>query len=268
METTSIDNAWSSEVAEGDAFLPDDAGSSREALPATKVPGRPQFQLWHDPARYTVMEDRVIPQFAELSWMPGVGGVDAVYDRDGKFIRSNVGLARSSWQDRHRTPIDYDWVPPFQHHLHGNGGKSYLWRPKGRPDLFLTIWTDVFPGSAQIRCNTAAYLEWIAWLESSGKIKPPAMWVLEKLLTDARDRMEGLVERLEARGFDSSKIDTQADARFRVITVLERALRARAEAAPPKPAEGEAAEMDDGSGDQPGPNATTEAPKTARRGGR
>lgn len=222
------------EVAQGGTFLPHEGSTSRQGPPPTDVDSCDPFMFVYDPRRYTVMSGKVIPQFKSLKMTPGVNGVDEVRDRrTGERIAVKTGMARSQVEDRNQRIIPFDAIPPSQHHLHGNGGKSYLWRPAGRPDVHLSIWTRVFPGSKEIEVDEQAYIAWVEWLVETGIIPPPPAHVLRKLLSQRIEERDMLSDR--AVTHPSLKPDVErrtADIRAIEAELARRATAQRSAAAP------------------------------------
>ena len=189
MDSTS---AFDKEVAAGEVVVPVQGNTSRAGPRPPKLEASDPFLLVYDPTRYTVMEGHVIPQFRRLALMPGVNGVDSIRDRrTGEIVGVNSGMAVAMAADRGHTIIPLDAIPQSQHHLHNNGGRSYIWRPSGTA-AHLDIWTRAFSGSKKIVCDAANYIAWIEWLEETRVIPPAPSHVLQDLLaqkTEERDRM-------------------------------------------------------------------------------
>lgn len=238
------------EVSEGDAFAPFEGTSARSQVPTPKLPPSDAFQLAYDSRRYTVMGGKVIPAFRRVVYTPGLNGCDETRDRNtGARTAIKPGFAKSQMMDTGAILIDFSWIPESQHHLHGNGGKSYLWKPKGRADVVLTIWTECYPGSDQLGCNEPLYLAWIAWLEETGKIPPPPLHILRRLLSQRVEERNQLADRALA----VPSLRVEVDRRQKDIAAIEAAIARRSEEfSDAPPADGDAVDMGgDEGGDEP-----------------
>lgn len=168
--------------AGGEAYLPD-LGSTIRVAPLTMVDPCAPFLLKAHPERWTVMGGKVVPSFGRLVMQSGVDGVEG--RKGGKL---DLGTARNMNEERGWTLIPPDAVPDSHATTDANGNKvkSYLYRPTGRPDVTLLIYTKVFPGSKQVEVDVPRYVEFCEHLIASGVIEGPKVYALEKL----RARME------------------------------------------------------------------------------
>lgn len=246
-----MDYQTNPEVSEGDAFAPFEGTNARTGPPTPKIAACDAFKLAYDSRRYTVMGGTVIPNFRRVVYTPGINGCDEMRDRKtGERIAVKPGAAFSQILDAGCILIDFSWVPESQWRLHNNGGKSYLWCPKGRPDVHLTIWTECYPGSEELACNEPAYLAWIAWLEETGKIPPPPLHILRRLLSQRVEERNALADKAQ----NIASLRPEVEHRTADINAIQAAITRRTAEYQRAPAEGSAFTPDD------------EAPAPTRKG--
>jgi hypothetical protein len=115
-----------------------------------------------------------VPEFGRLVVQAGVNGASDLGGRlDINDARGNV--ERKGWRI-----IPVDAVPP--EHVPPGQRPSYLYRPKGRPDVHLLIYCKCYPGSDRIEQDTAGYLRFCAYLQERGYVERPRLYALRKLL--------------------------------------------------------------------------------------
>lgn len=196
-------SAYLAETSEGSAFVPVDGQTSREGTPATRVAATSAYLLTHDPRRWSLMAGRVVPNFKKLKLIAGVNGVDEIRRNDGSRVL-RAATARALAEERGETVIPLDAIPDRHRHrpdLHqGPPGTapSYLWRPRGRPDVTLLIYERCYPGAETTDCDVKHYLEFIDHLLSTGIVKPCPAHTLRRMRESAVERM-GRLEDLAAR---------------------------------------------------------------------
>ena len=221
------------EAAPGTGFVPVDGPANRGGPPPTEVDACAPFQLVHNPKRWTVLGGRVIPAFGRLPHIPGLNGVDEVLDRHtGNVIRINAGYAKSDAQDRGKVPIPFDAIPA--HHVPPGAPKSYLWRPAGRPDVTLLIYTKVFPGSKDVEIDEPRYLEFVDHLVATGVIQPVPLHVLRKMHAQRTSEHNVLLDRAQV----VPSVRQLADRAAQDIAAIEAEIERRAAPTETKPATG------------------------------
>ncbi len=195
-----VGSPFDDERASGAAFTPAESGRKAFSEPPTMVEAIPPFQLMAHPNKWTVSNGVVLPALRKLKYIPGCGGVDVTVDRHGK-AHTRPGVARNEWQERGWTPIAFDAVPA------AHGVSSYLWKPQGRPDVTLHYCERVYSGATQIDCNEKKYAEWCAYLEESGVIKPPPVFVLRELLLREEAALSAAVDKQRTNSAYAATVD-------------------------------------------------------------
>lgn len=193
-----------------EAWVPTVHGSQRVAPPTT-IDGRDGFLLMAHPNRWGVTGGRVRPILGRMSLSPGISGVEQ--DRNGGVM---AGRARLHYEERDWTLIPATTLPPSQAHR-----GSYLMRPKGRPDVTLCYWEQVFAGSAAIRCDETLRDEFLDYILSAGVIEPPPSYVLEALLDTETAHHAALLDRARTQ----PSAGPLADAARARVAAVETAIR-------------------------------------------
>lgn len=219
---------------DGTAFVPDVAAPDAQRV--TRVPPCPPFFFRAHPERWTILGGEIVPNFAMVQLMAGLNNTEQVLRR-GQPERVRIGGARESAVARGWTIIPIASVPP--HHVKPGQVRSYLYCPDGRPDVHLSIYTKVYPGSDQIGTDQKGFIEFCRYQVEQGVIPPPPLYVLEKMLANAEERI--------AKATDRSQRSTQAAGAVRAIEQEIEVLRAaigktRAEI---EPSGGRAVDLDD-----------------------
>lgn len=166
--------------AEGEAVIPLEGAQQKAAVPMGDP--IPPFALKVHPRRWTVMGGHVVPLAGRVRHMPGANGADAIYDRDGKFMSVDLSIARQKAENSGWTIIPYDRVPRSL-----CPGGSYLYRPKGRPDMHLLFTERVYAGSKHVDGDVATYVKWMLWLMQPGPngeaptVAPPPLYILAEM---------------------------------------------------------------------------------------
>lgn len=183
-----------SEVSPGGAFVPMDGPANRTGPPPTTVDACPPFLVVHNPARFTVIAGRVLPQFERIPLVAGLNGCDEIRDRvTGAQVRVTSGIARSDAQDRGKIVIPHDAIPDS--HVQPGQPKSYLWRPTGRPDVNLLIYTKCYPGSPSLEVDEVRYVEWVDYLVGQGIIQPAPAYVLRRMISERSKERDVLADK-------------------------------------------------------------------------
>jgi hypothetical protein len=182
------ESVWRSmpEEVEGGSFAPASGMPSRSETPITLVPAAPDFQLLHKNDRWTVFHGRVVPNFLKLKFIGGVAGVDQIVSDTGR-ITPRIGVALAKRQEEGKIAIPFDAIPRAhvgRADLHQTVGRppSYLWKPKGRPDLALLIYERCHPGDTSITYDVKGYIEFCDNLVTTGVIPACPLFVLRKML--------------------------------------------------------------------------------------
>lgn len=203
------------EMAEGGAFVPVDGPANRGGSPPTKVDACPPFLVVHNPMRWTVLGGRVVPQFGRLPLVGGLNGCDETRNKvTGALVRVNSAYARGDLQDRGKVIIPPDAIPDS--HVRPGWAKSYLWNPKGRPDVNLLIYTKCFPGTAEVEIDEVRYLEWVDWLIETKVIEPAPTHVLRRMRAKKQSERDALADRAQTVP-SLKKLVTLAEAEIEAI---------------------------------------------------
>jgi hypothetical protein len=141
------------------------------------------FLLLYDPARWTVMEGRCVPQLGRLPLEPGIEGVRK--DERGRMYWRDAAARR---REKGQTVIPHSWGPSGQSYL-----RSYD-LPRGKK-VYLEQWATPHAGTSRISVDVDGYADWIDSLFAAERLPAPALWALEELadnydrqITVARDR--------------------------------------------------------------------------------
>lgn len=175
----------------GSAYVPD-LGPVGRAAPVTEIDPSPPFLLKAHHERLTVMRGKVIPLFGRIVLQPGVGGVSS---RPGGKI--DAADARNMAEQQGWTIIPTNAIPDAHasRDAAGNLVKSYLYRPEGREDVTLLLYTRCFPGSKAIEVDEVRYVEFCEYLQDSGVIERPKAYALDKLLQRLSHEAGALTDR-------------------------------------------------------------------------
>jgi len=212
--------------ANGSAFVPDEGGTTR-ARPVTRVPGAPAFLFKAHPLRWTVENGRLLPVLGKVKFIPGVGGCDA----DARTGKPRIGPARMEAEEGGWTIVPFDRIPDA--HAAPGQAKSYLRTVDGRPDLVISIYDKVYPGSDRIECDLPRWYEFCDYLVSTGTIAPPSSHVLRNML----DRLRAHRDARAAKAITAPSVKAEVAQIEANIAVIEAELARRVEA-PQAPAGG------------------------------
>lgn len=212
--------------AHGAAFVPDEGGTTR-ARPVTRVPGAPAFLFKAHPNRWTVENGRLIPVLGKVKFIPGVGGCDA----DPRTGKPRIAPARMEAEEGGWTIVPFDRIPDA--HAAPGQAKSYLRTVEGRPDLVISIYDKVYPGSDRIECDMPRWYEFCDYLVASGLINPPSSHVLRNML----DRLRAHRDARAAKAVTAPSVRAEVAQIEANIAVIEAELARRTEA-PQAPAGG------------------------------
>lgn len=220
-------------AAAGETFLPDAGMSGRGGPPPTKVPACPAFYYAFDPNRWTVMGRQVVPAFVKVPFSDGVNGARAIRDREGRIVRFDMGDARAQHEERGRKIIPHEAVPAA--HLKPGQRPSYIYRPKGRPDVHLSLYEKCYPGSEQVDCDEKRFLEWCTWLEAKGFITPVPLHVLRNLL----DVKKAELGKTSDKALTNPSLRPLVERLAGDVEAIEEALHARVERLGSAPSDGD-----------------------------
>lgn len=218
--------------ATGAAFLPDEGGTTRGRM-VTRVPGAPAFLFKAHPARWTVENGRLVPVLGKLKFLPGVSACDA----DARTGKPRIASARVEAEEGGWTIIPADRIPDA--HAAPGQAKSYLRSVDGRPDLVISIYDRVYPGSDRIECDLPRWYEFCDYLVDSGTIAPPSSHVLRNML----DRLRAHRDARAAKAVTAPSVKAEVSMIEKNIAVIEAELARRAES-PQAPAGGMAIDPD------------------------
>lgn len=212
--------------ANGAAFVPDEGGTVRGRA-VTRVPGSPAFLFKAHPHRWTVENGRLVPVLGKLKFLPGVAGCDA----DPRSGKPRIAPARMEAEEGGWTVIPFDRIPDA--HAAPGQAKSYLRTVDGRPDLVISIYDRVYPGSDRVECDLPRWYEFCDYLVQTGTIQPPSSHVLRNML----DRLRSHRDARAAKAVTSPGARAEVTAIEQNIAVIEAELARRTEA-PQTPAGG------------------------------
>lgn len=198
---------------EGEAWSPELVGAGR-GVPVTQVDRREPFLLMAHPQRWGVVNGKLRPILGRLKLSTGVSGVEA--GRDGAI---RAGGARVHYEERGWELIPHSTLPPSQAHR-----GSYLMRPRGRSDVALAYWEQVFAGSTVIRCDEVLRDEFLDYLVDAGIISPPMGHVVDGLLDAARSEHSKLLDRARTQP-SAAPLAKDAGARLKVLEKAIAAIR-------------------------------------------
>jgi len=214
-----------SEEAGREGFIPE-LRTLAGGEPPTRVVACPPFFLRVHPERWTVCADQVVPEFGRLVVQAGVNGAS---DLGGRL---DVNDARGNAERKDWRIIPVDAVPP--EHVPAGQRPSYLYRPKGRPDVHLLIYTKCYPGSDRIEQDTAGYLRFCAYLQERGYIERPRLYALRKL----NDKLVHQHAELSSKAAEHPAYAGALALATRQLAVVQAAIEAREAEGPESPASG------------------------------
>lgn len=186
-------------AAAGSSFSPDIV-QAQTGAPPPSVSSRSAFQYYARPERWQVVEGRVLPTLCKQMMQPGVGGVE-----EGASGRISIRHAKGMLEERGCTLIPFEQIP--QSHKDELGFDTYLWKPEGRPDVTLSIYERVFPGSKDVRPDSARWVEFLTHLVESGIVPMAPDYVLGKMLDVRRERLAAHYARLGQNPHEKVSID-------------------------------------------------------------
>ena len=170
----------------------------------------------------------IVPAFSKLHYIAGCNNVDErVNPRTGARTLL-VAAARAEREARGQVLIPFDAIPAAHRgraDLHQAPGQapSYLWRPKGRPDVTLLVYTRCYPGSKKADVDERAYVEFCDNLVATGVIRPCPVYVLRDMLQKAEAACERVADIAATVPSYAIKL-TQARAK---VATIEAAIEAR-----------------------------------------
>lgn len=203
------------------SFVPD--MGTLEGAPTTAVPASPPFLYAFHPHRWGVMGGRVVPMLREVPLRAGVDGVWQT--RDGRFQLSDLmgGLREQGW-----TVIPVHEIP--ESHKTPGQPPSYIVKPEGRPDVHISLYTRVFPGTAYTEPDLERYLEFIEHLIGKGLVAQPETYILERL----KNQIGTDLARATDRARSNSAIKDQVDLLSKAYEAVGKELAKRQKATAPR----------------------------------
>ena len=180
-------SASSTGAVAGSAFIPGEDAVLKGNTHPTMGP-RPAFYYFAHPDRWQVIDGKVLPLLGTLKLRAGVDAVSP-----GRLPgQVNAHAAKVSAQQKRRTLIPFESIPDT--HATPGQEKSYLRRLDGRPDVVLSIYELAFPGSAETRCDTKRWVEFLQHQVDAKVVPDVATHVLEGMLEERIKRMERMSE--------------------------------------------------------------------------
>jgi len=202
--------------------------AAREAPPPDIESSAPFFLKAH-PERWTVIGGQVVPAFGKLKLQPGLNGVG----EDERTKRILWKAAQGQAEERDWTIIPWEAVPP--EHLEEGEEPSYLVQVEGRADCYLLRYERVYPGSKVRGTDEKGYLEFCAHLLEKGVLKPPQLYVLERMLEKAEQDLQSAEERASRTGKGARVVKRlQQDVEAIQAAIGDRKAPARTRAARPQ----------------------------------
>jgi len=235
------------EHASGEDYTPN-VGASGVGERVTKVEPRAAFLYRAHPERWQVVGGRVLPLLGRMPLMPGLNNVE-LDERTGSL---RVRAAKAAAEERGWTVIPTSTVVP------GSGRSSYLYRPKGRPDVTLCIYELCFPGSSVTQADTAGWVAFLSHLVDSGIVEPSPLYVLDRMRASAISRLDRAINKVQRAPAAASQVERiKAE-----IEVIEAEIATRTVAVAPSLGEDLEVSID---GDEPALPAKPPAPPRRRK---
>ncbi len=145
--------------------------------PKLRMKPSPNFLYMHHPQRWQYKNGKILPLLAKLNQTPGLMNVS---HKGGDMTKAIAGQIQNGWQILPHDIIEGGYVRVYD----GFQGKVHL-----------SKWeTPRQHGNNSIKPATDAegYDAFLEGLLNEGIIKPPADWVLESMVSKARDRVQRL----------------------------------------------------------------------------
>ena len=177
-------------------------GVATSEAPRIREP-RPGFVFLFHPERWFVSHGLVVPQLKRLVLQNALNGV-----RQGENGRFSITTALADQQKRGWRALD-----PLV-----DGKASYVYR--AAEGIYLSRWETAHAGSSTVTGDGKGYAEWLRGLVTSGKLPPPAPYVLEQL----KDRLLGRTRRLQDQVRTVPSVQVDLDAALASLTAVEREL--------------------------------------------
>ena len=195
-------------------FTTKDNGYSDPWIDAT-----PQFIYTCHPARWRVIDGRLVPLLGKQVLVDGVNNIEM--DARG---RVRFGACKNKMEDEGWLFIPYEWGP---------GGDSYLQavetRPGGSRDLrtaYISVWESAYAGDTTTYGDLTAYVDWLSGVVKAGKIPPCPPQVARRMLEKAEERLS------EANALFVKHGDAASQTRAAAYAVEVKALKAAAGSKP------------------------------------
>ena len=200
--------------AAGSAYVPNVSGHKR-GTPSPRCETSPAFALMYHPNRWGVQGGKMRPILGRMRFVSGIGGCE-----DGPNGTVKAGIARVNAEDKGWTLIPFGVLPPSQAY---RGSYLYTLKDSGRPDVVLTYWSKAYAGSSALRSDLDLKYEFLDHIVDSGVIPECPTYVIERVLDEARARLE----RAEDKAQTVPSWKPKARAIKAEVKVLETALKAR-----------------------------------------
>lgn len=172
------------------------------------IPATPQFVYTYHPARWTVIDGRVVPQLGQQVLVDGVNGVEITAGGRVRFSRCRAQIEDRGWQ-----MVPYEWGP---------GGESYLaavdTRPNGEGDVqtaYIPVWASAYAGDDRVYPDEATYADWLVSLIEDGKLPSPKPHQLRRMLETSKKKLATA---------SSKGMDVRSEALKAEVEAIEKAL--------------------------------------------
>lgn len=172
-----------SESVAGSAFVIDE-GRADDGAPVTRVRAQAPFFFKVHSRRWGIVGGKVLPLVAKLDIQPGCGGIGQDR-RTGRAMR--IAQTKAWNESRGWTIIPLDSIPD-SHWIDRSQPKSYLYRPDGRKNVCLDIYTACFPGLPDTQTDMVKFVEFLEYQIAEGVIPPCPVYVLSRLLSEQREK--------------------------------------------------------------------------------
>lgn len=166
----------------------------------------PMFMFTFHPARYTVIDGKVVPQLGEQVLVDGVNQVQVSKKGRVNFVRARSHVEQDGWKF-----LPFEWGP---------GGESYLQaiqtRPggsKGDPQTaYVSVFSSAYAGDPKVYPDERAYAEWLLELMADGRIPQPRPHKVRAMLEESKRKLGVAL---------AKKMATRAEALQLEVTALE-----------------------------------------------
>jgi len=146
------------------------------------VPATPMWMYCAHPARWTVIDGKVVPQLGQQVIVDGVNQVEVSQDGRIRFARCKATTEERGWSF-----IPFDLAPD---------GESYLQaidtRPQGRGDVqtaYISVFASAYAGDSRVHPDETALAEWLESLMAAGHVSQPEPHHVSRMLENARQKL-------------------------------------------------------------------------------